>query len=224
MPYVVKFDGHDGLDSNQTSHFTMSNDYTTSLLMNLQQRVTHAENAIGFLNAELQRLTNAQGFQTSIPLQAAAPRRIFTTRNSTVPHNNSVSFANRTTDSQVAPSMNLSEILNNDEEVTFGIHTGREVNGNLTTATAVAVFNGNELTITECATIEKMVGMKSAKPGEILFAFMGHLKEAGIIQRTFSALPWRLATVLRNGQRVTLAQLRREKQGLAGPQDSDIQM
>jgi hypothetical protein len=38
------------------------------------------------------------------------------------------------------------------------------------------------------------------------------LVEAGLLQRTFNALPWRLASVMRNGLPVTLAQLRRIKQ------------
>jgi hypothetical protein len=38
------------------------------------------------------------------------------------------------------------------------------------------------------------------------------LKEANIITRTFQALPWRLCTVSRDGQELTLAQLRRDKQ------------
>jgi hypothetical protein len=109
--------------------------------------------------------------------------------------------------------MPLSEILETGETVTFGIHTGRDAQGGVTTSFLVTKFDGTDLTVTECSTVSSLVGTKSSKPGEILFKFMHGLVDAGHLQRTFNALPWRLASVTRDGQRVTLAQLRRDKQG-----------
>ena len=109
--------------------------------------------------------------------------------------------------------MPLSEILQNGETVTFGIHTGRDVQGSVTTSFLTTTFDGADLTVTECTTVPSLVGTKSSKPGEILFKFMHGLVDAGLLQNTFNALPWRLASVSRDGQRVTLAQLRRDKQG-----------
>jgi len=190
----------------------MSNDFTSTLVLNLQQRVAYMENALGFLTTEVQRLSQAnghvtQGFQTAIPLQPAPPaqtRRIFAPRQQ-------VSRSNQPQDENPTP-ISLSEILNPDEAVTFGIHTGRDASGSVSTSFLTAIFDSTNLTVTECATVPSLINTQSSKPGEILFKFMHGLVDAGHLQRTFNALPWRLATVTRNGQKITLAQLRREKQ------------
>jgi hypothetical protein len=95
--------------------------------------------------------------------------------------------------------------------VTFGIFTGRDETGAVKTSTVLATFDGTDLTVTQCDTVSSLVGLKTAKAGEILFKFMNGLKEAGLLERTFNALPWRLASVQRDGQKVTLAQLRAAK-------------
>ena len=199
-----------------------------SIVLNLQQRVAYMENALTFLSNEVQRLSQghapvSQGFQTSIPLQPIQGRRPYVPRPQgviTASHASHASHAPsrpypqpRTSQEDAPPPIALSEILQNNEVVTFGIHTGRDVTGNLTTSTVLATFDGTDLTVTECAAVASLVGLKTSKPGEILFKFMAALKEAGVLQRTFNALPWRLASVQRDGQRLTLAQLRREKQG-----------
>jgi len=194
----------------------MSNDFST--ITNLQQRVSYMENTIGFLMNEVQRLTQnntplSQGFQTAIPLQPVSLRRPYQTTSQPINSRPITQFQPRPHDENTI-AIPLNEIINKDEVVTFGIHTGRDVSGNLTTSTVVSTFDGTDLTITECATVPSLVGFKSSKPGEILFKFMGALKDVGILQRTFNALPWRLASVMRDGQRVTLSQLRRDKQGL----------
>jgi hypothetical protein len=103
----------------------------------------------------------------------------------------------------------LSDILTADEEVTFTINTGKTAQGDYTTTTAVASFDGTNLKVTECKDVPSLVGLTSSKPGEILYKFMNELKEANIITRTFQALPWRLCSVQRDGQRHTLSQLRK---------------
>jgi hypothetical protein len=187
----------------------MSHSYSNNVISNLQQRLTYAENTIAYLVAEVQRLSNPQqGFQTAIPLQPAG-RRPYAPPRPRVP---SVSPSEPTTQDAPTP-MPLSEILQNGETVTFGIHTGRDAQGSVTTSFLSTTFDGTDLTVTECATVPSLVSTKSSKPGEILFKFMHGLVDAGLLQNTFNALPWRLASVTRDGQRVTLAQLRRDKQG-----------
>ena len=103
----------------------------------------------------------------------------------------------------------LSDILKNNEDVTFTINTGKNAQGAFTTTTAVAVFDGTNLKVKACADIPSLVGLTSSKPGEILYKFMNELKEANLITRTFQALPWRLCSVERDGQRETLSNLRK---------------
>ena len=202
----------------------MSNDFTSTLALNLQQRVGSLENAVGFLMGEVQRLSQgssqaSQGFQTSIPLQPIQGRRPYVPRPLQAPQ---VSHASQ---SHASPSIRpshvsedaptpiaLSEILTNGEVVTFGIHAGRDASGSVTTSFLTATFDGTNLTVKECGAVSSLIGLSSSKPGEILFKFMHGLVDAHLLPRTFNALPWRLATVSRDGQKVTLAQLRRDKQ------------
>jgi len=207
----------------------MSNEY---LLQNLQHRLAMAENAIAYLTQRIngpssppilqphapqqapqqapyaqphasQPQTHApQSLQTAIPLQGRRPyanARAHASQ-SHAPHAN---FQDQ------AP-IPLSEILLANEVVTFGIFTGRDENG-IKTSTVLATFDGTDLTVTECATVPSLVGLKTPKAGEILFKFMNGLKAIGLIENTFNALPWRLASVQRDGQKVTLAQLRTTK-------------
>ena len=220
----------------------MSNDYTSTLALNLQQRVGSLENAVGFLMGEVQRLSQgspqaSQGFQTSIPLQPIQGRRPYvprpsnasnashasqasqasqaapSTRPSYASHASHASHASQPHASEEAPApIALSEILTNGEVVTFGIHTGRDASGSVTTSFLTATFDGTNLTVKECGPVASLIGLSSSKPGEILFKFMHGLVDAHLLPRTFNALPWRLATVQRDGQKVTLAQLRRDKQ------------
>jgi len=199
----------------------MSNDFTSTLVLNLQQRIVCMENAIGFLTREVHRLSQLstphvqqQGFQTTIPLQPAPQgRRPYLpqrepTISSRVPL---VSHSQSQQEENVQP-ITLSELLNHGEVVTFGIHTGRDATGGTTTSLLTTTFDGTNLKVTGCDAVSSLIGTQSAKPGEILFKFMHGLVDAGLLQRTFNALPWRLATVMRNGLPVTLAQLRRIKQ------------
>ena len=200
----------------------MSNDFTSTLVLNLQQRVVCMENSIAFLTREVHRLSQlappaphaSQGFQTTIPLQPTShgrrpylPQQEPSTRAPLVSHSQTHSQPQ-----EDAQPIALSELLDKGEVVTFGIHTGRDASGGMTTSLLTTTFDGTNLKVTGCDTVKSLVGIQSAKPGEILFKFMYGLVEAGLLQRTFNALPWRLASVMRNGLPVTLAQLRRIKQ------------
>jgi hypothetical protein len=195
------------------------------LLQNVQHRLAMAENAIAFLTNEVQRLSGTQNAprnasQTQYALHASQPHASQTYASQ--PHASQslqtaipLQPARRPYANPRAPQaqpqdqapISLSEILTTDEVVTFGIFTGRDENG-IKTSTVLATFDGSSLTVTECDTVRSLIGLKTSKAGEILFKFMNGLKEAGLIENTFNALPWRLASVQRDGQKVTLAQLR----------------
>ena len=106
------------------------------------------------------------------------------------------------------PTMSLSDVLEKDESVTIQVGTGKDAEGKFTYTTAQATFDGTDLTVTACELVEPLVGMKSSKPGEILYRFIDELKNAGHITKTFTIAPWRLCSVVRNGSTMTLEQLR----------------
>jgi hypothetical protein len=106
------------------------------------------------------------------------------------------------------PTMALSDVLEKDEVVTIQVGTGKDAEGNFTNTTATAVFDGTDLNVTECSLVASLVGMKSSKPGEILYKFIDELKNSGHIKKTFSIAPWRLCFVERNGVKKTLEELR----------------
>jgi len=106
------------------------------------------------------------------------------------------------------PSMSLSDVLRSGEEVTMTVNTGKNDEGNFITTTVLASFDGTNLTVTGCDLVSSLVGTTSAKPGEILYKFIDGLMEGGHIKRKFSIAPWKLCSVVRDGQRRTLEQLR----------------
>lgn len=180
-------------------------------LTDLQNRLTVAEAAIAALTAQVHYLSghNTQSghhtqVKTAIPLQSVHARG----RGGYNASRPSRPFVPQGDQENWVPTA-LSDILQNNEEVTFTINTGKNNQGAFTTTTAIAVFDGTNLKVTACADIPSLVGLTSAKPGEILYKFMNELKEANLITRTFQALPWRLCSVERDGQRVTLSNLRK---------------
>lgn len=106
------------------------------------------------------------------------------------------------------PTMSLADVLNADEIVTIQVGTGKDAEGKFTFTTAQATFDGTDLTVTECDLVKSIVGMKSSKPGEILYKFIDELKSAGVIHKTFTIAPWKLCSVIRDGNKMTLEQLR----------------
>ena len=187
-------------------------------LTDLQNRLTVAETAIAALTAQVHYLSGHHTqVKTAIPLQSVHAR-------SRVSYNNRVNYNGRDGASSASSARTytqpqndqenwvptaLSDILQNNEEVTFTINTGKNNQGAFTTTTAVAVFDGTNLKVTACTDIPSLIGLTSSKPGEILYKFMNELKEANLITRTFQALPWRLCSVERDGQRETLSNLRK---------------
>lgn len=111
-------------------------------------------------------------------------------------------------DKPVHPSMSLSDVLKENENVTIHVHTGKDKDGQFIDAIAFASFDGTDLTVTECEQAESLVGMKSSKPGEILYKFIDELKKSGVINKTFTIAPWKLCFVERDGVSQSLEQLR----------------
>ena len=106
------------------------------------------------------------------------------------------------------PTMTLSDVLDANETVTIQVGTGKDAEGKFTYTTATASFDGTDLIVKECELVESLVGMKSSKPGEILYKFIDELKNAGHIKRTFTIAPWKLCFVERDGVRQSLEDLR----------------
>lgn len=109
---------------------------------------------------------------------------------------------------RTSPPVALTAILNDGEEVTMTIGTGKDEEGNFTNTTCVAVFEGEQFTVTEAELAPELVNQTFKAPGEALYKFMDQLKQNGHIKRTFSVAPWKLCSVERDGKIVTLQDLR----------------
>ena len=210
-------------------------DYTPVLLAqltDLQMRVTKQDAAIAALKAEVERLTgrsvavsDPSTMRTSVPLRPSAheykPRAEYKPRDG-APRPTSDGRPPRATggaprsrpkvasdaDKTARPTMSLSDVLKADEQVTIQVGTGKDAEGNFTYTTAQATFDGTDLNVTDCDLVGSLVGMKSSKPGEILYKFIDELKNGGHIKKTFSIAPWKLCFVVRNGVRQSLEELR----------------
>jgi hypothetical protein len=106
------------------------------------------------------------------------------------------------------PSVSLSDVLSKNEPVTIQVGVGKDADGKFTYTSALAIFDGSDLLVTECPLVSSLVGVKSSKPGEILYKFIDELKSAGHIKRTFTIAPWKLCSVERNGKTMTLEEVR----------------
>lgn len=106
------------------------------------------------------------------------------------------------------PPVALTAILNDGEDVTMTIGTGKDEEGNFTNTSCVAVFEGEQFTITDAELAPELVNQTFKTPGEALYKFMDQLKQNGHIKRTFSVAPWKLCSVERDGKTVTLQDLR----------------
>jgi hypothetical protein len=212
-------------------------DYTPVLLAqltDLQMRVTKQDATIAVLKAEVERLTGhslvvSDTMRTSVPLRShesgdvrrqppRGPRAAGgagrpSNDGTHPPRTNGTTIRPRpkvapTGDKPARPTMSLSDVLKENEEVTIVVHTGKDESGEFTDTTATATFDGTDLTVTECELVGSLVGMKSSKPGEILYKFIEELKTGGHLKRTFTIAPWKLCFVERDGVRQSLEQLR----------------
>ncbi len=97
----------------------------------------------------------------------------------------------------------LSDVLHNGEVVHIRLHLSREED-----ATLVCRYDGEALEVCGSEHVPSMVGLKAAKPGELVYRFMDELKSAGRLTRTFTVAPWRVCFVVRDGVEVTVESLR----------------
>jgi len=114
---------------------------------------------------------------------------------------------------------NLSTLLNENEEVTFSVGLGRDDRGMHSQFTTLSsTFDGKEFLVTSAVEkcTKEMIGMKSDKPGAILFKFIELLYENSIIHEKFSIAPWKLCSVIRGGKRLTLEYLAKQNQAILG--------
>lgn len=201
--------------------------------MSDQQKITELQNTIlaltatvATLSSEVARLSNKpfhqQVMKTSIPLLPMQPsyqRRPFQEQGRRAYRDLQRTGATGATGAASASTsasastdnhrmVSLSDILTTNEEVTFYVNTGKDAKGEFTKSTVVTTFDGTNLTVTHCEHVSSLVGLQTQKPGEILYKFIEELKNSNHIKRTFSVAPWKLCYVVRDGQMVTLDQLR----------------
>ncbi len=155
---------------------------------------------------------------TSVPLQYVqssrrypqhrgdAPRQRFHERRN-APRTQRSSEVNS---SEQREPLQLSTLLQNNEDVTFQVIVSKNEQGQPVYTTATSRFDGTQLTVTACDLVPSLVNTQSTKPGEVLYKFINGLKENGHLKRAFSVAPWKLCSVQRNGQSFTLEELRRQ--------------
>lgn len=198
----------------------------------LQNTIVALTATVATLSSEVARLSNKpfhqQVMKTSIPLlpmQQSYQRRPFqehgrrpyrdfqgasavSATSATAATAATSTTATTATTADTHRMVSLSDILTTNEEVTFYVNTGKDAKGEFTKTTAVTTFDGTNLVVTRCEHVSSLVGLQTQKPGEILYKFIEELKNSNHIKRTFSVAPWKLCYVVRNGQTLTLDQLR----------------
>lgn len=210
-----------------TIKMTDFNSVLLAQLTDLQMRISKQDATIASLKTQLDRLghTNVAPMRISVPLNDGRPPRVprdsrdgrrdkrdgpRDPRNNRGDPRDGPRDGPRERKPRVGtpyPTMSLSDVIEADEEVTIQIKTVLN-DGVQEYATALTVFDGTDLEVTDCELADSLVGLKSSKPGEILYKFMEALKDAGHIKNTFGIAPWRLCFVERNGVKKTLEELR----------------
>jgi hypothetical protein len=185
----------------------------------LQNTISALTATVATLSSEVARLSNKpfhhQVMKTSIPLlpmQQSFPRHRSFQEQGRRPYrdlpNATAATATTAASTDTHRMVSLSDILKTNEEVTFYVNTGKDAKGEFTKSTVVTTFDGTNLTVTRCDHVSNLVGLQTQKPGEILYRFIEELKNSNHIKRTFSVAPWKLCYVVRDGQTMTLDQLR----------------
>lgn len=141
------------------------------------------------------------------PSNNGAPKKILRPRVQTQTDNTEAASESHVT--QIA----LNSILREGEDVMIRVGTGKDNEGRFQFTHCFANFDGTQLIVDKCELAPGLVGMKSAKPGEILYAFMSSLKENGHINAMFKIAPWKLCSVERDGETVTLDKLAKAFKG-----------
>jgi len=207
---------------------TSTVDYTPIVLAqltDLQGRVTKQDAVIAALLSTVERLSG-QTITVSDTMRTSVPLRSHQSSDRPLRGRPQVASAGASSRSQLSstkpvrerqpfkakdsgyPSVSLSDVLSKDEPVTIQVGVGKDADGKFTYTSALAIFDGSDLLVTECPLVSSLVGVKSSKPGEILYKFIDELKSAGHIKRTFTIAPWKLCSVQRDGKTITLEEVR----------------
>jgi hypothetical protein len=103
----------------------------------------------------------------------------------------------------------LSSVLNRGEQVTIEVGLTRNGEGKFDSfATCLALFDGTDLVVNGCDLAAEMIGVKTSKPGEVLYRFMDALVKGKHIKSEFKCPPWKLCSVVRDGEKVSLDEIR----------------
>lgn len=171
-------------------------------ITDLQGRVSKQDTVIAALKAEIDRLSMTHAHTPHTPQTQWIPKTPNAPTNKKMPDAPTKGPNPRTKVSIPYPTMSISDVLNTDETVYIEIRNGDGF------TTAVCNFDGTDLTVTEAELATSIVGLKSSKPGEILYKFMESLHKDGHISKTFGIAPWKLCFVKRNGVKKNLEELR----------------
>lgn len=180
-------------------------DFNTIILAqitDLQGRVSKQDAVITALKAEVDKLSDKSTIQ---PIQwyPSTPTK---PKTHPQPPNAPTKGPNPYTKSKISipyPTMSISDVLTKGEDVYVEIRTGKD-----SFANAICSFDGKDLIVTEAEFAKSIVGLKSSKPGEILYKFMEELFIAEHITKKFECAPWKLCFVKRDGVKQSLEELR----------------
>jgi hypothetical protein len=167
----------------------------------MQNTIHHLSATVNALVTEVSRLAYSSKsgpvMKTSIPLlpmQPAQSHGNHMVKNGRRPYGELRQSA--TMHKQEFAPVPLSTLLNVNEKVTFFVYIeDKEISPRPIRVTARATFDGTHLIVKDCDHAPELEGMKTQKPGEILYKFIEVLKE-------------KLCFVVRDGEEVTLDQLR----------------
>lgn len=182
----------------------------------MQNTIHHLSVTVNALVQEVARLSYASQsgrvMKTSIPLLPTQPAQVHENRavkKGRRPYGELRQSANANAEKPQHAPVPLSTLLKTNEDVTFFVYVeDKQISPRPIRTTAEATFDGTHLIVKDCDLVPSLAGMKTQKPGEILYKFIEELKNGGHIKRTFSVAPWKLCFVTRDGEEVTLDQLR----------------
>jgi len=168
-------------------------------ITDLQCRVSKQDSIIATLKEEIERLssksTTSNQWTPSTPVKTRPQMP-----------NAPVKGQNPRTRPKVSipyPTMSISDVLTNGETISVEIRTGKD-----SFASAICTFDGKDLLVTEAELAKSIVGLKTSKPGEILYKFMDELFTHEHITKKFECAPWKLCFVTRDGIKKCLEELR----------------
>jgi len=180
-------------------------DFSTIILAqltDLQARVSKLETSNSALKAEVDRLNSMRATSATSATTTQWAHTPKTIRTPSAPNAPVKGRIERPKVSIPYPTMGMADVLAKDETVNFEIKTK---NGD---AIAVCNFDGTDLTVTECEKVSSIVGLKSSKPGDILYKFRDSLVELDLCSK-FECPPWRRCFVTRDGVKKSLEELRK---------------